>query len=59
MVVGVLLALISITTILAYLYYRKNETYFKLGNGLPGPHYLETVKRYFDTTKPPTESKLN
>jgi len=26
-----------------------------MGNGLPGPRYLETVKRYFDTTKPPKE----
>ncbi|XP_022903435.1 cytochrome P450 4g15 [Onthophagus taurus] len=55
MVAGVLVALISIVSVLIYAYYKKNERYFKLGNQLPGPDYLETLKHYLDTKKPPPE----
>ncbi|GJQ75129.1 hypothetical protein Trydic_g9737 [Trypoxylus dichotomus] len=55
MVVGVVFALISLLAVAVFAYYKKNERFFKLGNQIPGPRYIETLKRYLDTRKPPDE----
>ncbi|KAI4463722.1 cytochrome p450 family 4 [Holotrichia oblita] len=55
MVAGILLTLVAILAVAIYAYYKKNERFFKLGSQLPGPRYIETLKRYLDTRKPPEQ----
>lgn len=57
MVAGILLSLVAILAVAIYAYYKKHERFFKLGSQLPGPRYIETLKRYLDTRKPPEQSE--
>ncbi|KRT83139.1 cytochrome P450, partial [Oryctes borbonicus] len=55
MVAGVAFSLLALLVVAVYAYYKIYERYFKLGSQLPGPHYVETFKRYLDSRKPPDQ----